>query len=610
MPQKTIPKHPRATRATHTKKPVIEQVYGGWEVLPHGLGDINVNGKRFNNSNDLESEPHKKQALDTSKEVVHHVEELIEASEDPLKRIKAESDEEIKKEMKEEVPEKKKKSKEEKPKKVKAQKNKYGLTPGHSPFPDHAAPSSEDCEKVHSLLASLHGEIKAPKVIPPPSATVTGCGEVPDLLDAILRTLLSASTTANNANMSMAGLQEKFGKRTTGVGAGSCSWETVHQASLEDVVEAIKRGGLANTKGKYIKQILDVVYERNKTRYNALIAERKTGKLADILGMEHATKAQKDAEIARFEENMLSMDHIFEMTTDEAMEEMTKLPGIGVKTASCVILFCMKRPSFAVDTHVWRHCKWLGWVPENASRDKTFSHCEVRIPDHLKYGLHALFLRHGKTCGRCRAATPANTEDWNNTVCPIDHLLKRTEAKKQPDYKPSKKDLDAAAKEANEIKAEDSEISEGGSVPPKSRANRNSKAKAKTTSKAKQSRMAEMETDESSSEIVVSEDENEDGETKPKPKRKRVTRGRVKTTAEAKKGNKIDVESDKSGDEMDISDYEEPVLKSRGRRSPKAKSKTTVKAKKSKEIDKSSGEMGLSEHKDEETSEDEPADGS
>ena len=121
------------------------------------------------------------------------------------------------------------------------------------------------------------------------------------------------------------------------------------------------------------------------------------------------------------------------------MTEMTKLPGIGVKTASCVILFCMKRPSFAVDTHVWRHCKWLGWVPPGTDRNKTFSHCEVRIPDHLKYSLHQLFLQHGKKCPRCRENTSAGTKEWDEAQCPIDHLVTRTEGRKQLGAKPSKK---------------------------------------------------------------------------------------------------------------------------------------------------------------------------
>lgn len=318
------------------------------------------------------------------------------------------------------------------PKKEKKKANKYGLTPGKSPFPEHIKPTAEDCEEVNRLLSKLHGEVKPPDVIPPPSMEVAGCGEVPDLLDAILRTLLSASTTANNANLSLQGLKDKFHLRESGIGKGSINWEAVHRADLDDVIVAIKSGGLAKVKGTNIKKILDVVYEQNCARRDAFLEEKQSSKEADIPGAKNLTTGQKEIEITKANENMLSMDHLFEMTTDEAMEEMTKLPGIGVKTASCVILFCMKRPSFAVDTHVWRHCKWLGWVPGKATRDQTFSHCEVRIPDHLKYSLHQLFLKHGKTCGRCRANTSAGTEDWDSTECPIDHLVKRTEEKKTP----------------------------------------------------------------------------------------------------------------------------------------------------------------------------------
>lgn len=317
-------------------------------------------------------------------------------------------------------------------------KHPYGLTPGSSPFPNHIKPTPEDCEEVTRLLSKLHGQVKAPDVIPPPSLLVAGCGEVPDLLDAVIRTLLSASTQASNANLSLQGLKEKFGLRTSGIGKGSVNWEAVHKAELKTVIEAIKRGGLAERKGGYIKKILEAVHSENCTRRDALVQEKKTGKPSEIPGAKNETGEQKEKEILVADESMLSLDYVFEMSTDEAMDELTKLPGIGVKTASCVILFCMKRPSFAVDTHVWRHCKWLGWVPEKATRDQTFSHCEVRIPDHLKYPLHYLFLKHGKTCGRCRANTTAGTKEWDDTDCPIDHLVMRNEKRKQPGQSPVK----------------------------------------------------------------------------------------------------------------------------------------------------------------------------
>jgi adenine-specific DNA glycosylase len=122
------------------------------------------------------------------------------------------------------------------------------------------------------------------------------------------------------------------------------------------------------------------------------------------------------------------------LSSDDAMKELIKYPGIGPKTASCVLLFCMQRPSFAVDTHVFRLCRWLDWVPPKATRNSAYSHCEVRVPDHLKYALHQLFIRHGKTCPRCRAATSVGSEGWDKG-CPIDHLVKRTGKRKDPTQK-------------------------------------------------------------------------------------------------------------------------------------------------------------------------------
>ena len=85
------------------------------------------------------------------------------------------------------------------------------------------------------------------------------------------------------------------------------------------------------------------------------------------------------------------------------MRELISFKGVGPKTASCVLLFCVGRDSFAVDTHVHRLTGMLGWRPGTASRDETFAHLDVRIPDELKYGLHVLFVEHGRKCPECKA---------------------------------------------------------------------------------------------------------------------------------------------------------------------------------------------------------------
>ena len=136
-------------------------------------------------------------------------------------------------------------------------------------------------------------------------------------------------------------------------------------------------------------------------------------------------------DLACADQNHLSLNHLHSLSSEDAMIELTKYPGIGPKTAACVVLFCLQRPCFAVDTHIFRLCKWLGWVPATGVNEVTaFNHLEVRIPDHLKYSLHQLFIRHGKDCPRCRAITGQGAAGWDDG-CVIDHLVTRTGTRKE-----------------------------------------------------------------------------------------------------------------------------------------------------------------------------------
>ncbi|KAJ5437455.1 DNA glycosylase [Penicillium cf. griseofulvum] len=305
----------------------------------------------------------------------------------------------------------------------KPKKNTYGLTPGISPFLELVRPTTEECEDVNQLLSSIHGVVTAPATIPEPSLVVTGCGEVPSVLDALIRTLLSGATTGTNAAKAFGGLVQRFGILSEGIGKGSVNWDAVRQATVKDVFEAIKSGGLADIKSKNLKAILDMVHEDNQARRATLLnSEFENDSMSKLV----PDKAEKDKqyEIACADQNFLSLNHLHNLSTEEAMTNLIKYPGIGPKTAACVILFCLQRPCFAVDTHIFRLCRWLGWIPARANEVSAFSHLEVRIPDHLKYSLHQLFIRHGKTCPRCRAATGESSAGWDDG-CVIDHLLTR-----------------------------------------------------------------------------------------------------------------------------------------------------------------------------------------
>jgi endonuclease III len=325
------------------------------------------------------------------------------------------------------------------PSKKKAKGKSYGLTPGQTPFPDWKHPTPEEAQEVHDLLTTVHGKHEAPAMIPVPSTTVSGCGEVPSILDALIRTLLSAATTGANSSRAFQGLVSRFGLLETGIGKGSVDWDHVRRSDVQEVFEAIKSGGLAQNKSKNIKAILDLVHEENLARRDALLkAKKEDNTAAGPAGIENMTAEDQKVEIEGADQHRLSLDHLHALNSDDALNQLIKYPGIGPKTASCVLLFCMRRPSFAVDTHVFRLCKWLGWVPSNkANRNNTYSHCEVMIPDHLKYPLHQLFIRHGKTCPRCRAATGEGSGRWEEG-CVIDHLVTRTGKRKSGFVSPTK----------------------------------------------------------------------------------------------------------------------------------------------------------------------------
>lgn len=313
----------------------------------------------------------------------------------------------------------------------KTKDNPYGLMPGRTPFPDWTGPTPEMCAEVHQLLTDLHGEFKAPNKIPAPSTSVAGCGEVPDLVDAMIRTLISGHTTMANANLAIRDIIDKYGQwPEDSIGAGSIDWNKVRLSDVSEIVHAVRRAGLGRTKGNDIKLILEQVFQENQQRQSAYLEEKNSGEKCTMGGCNELSQGQKDHQLLKIENGVLTLDHIRGLTPEDAMLEFTKYPGIGVKTASCLILFCLQQPSFAVDTHVWRFCKWLKWVPPNANRDDTYMHGEVRIPDNLKYGLHQLFIRHGKECGRCRSGTVEGTVEWESVVCPLEHLLDRFDKRK------------------------------------------------------------------------------------------------------------------------------------------------------------------------------------
>lgn len=431
---------PNTTTRKRTRKTSIVPVRGGWDVLPHNLGQLwapknsadgETNSTEKGNVHDDTTDLPLKKRLRSSRALssndaiptVPAVPSFLSHEQQPQNHVQ---EPEVKENVEQQSPSKSE-PKTPKRKARKTKDNPYGLTPGETPYPDWQGPNPEQCEEVYRILADMHDDVQPlpPQRIPAPSLEVAGCGEVPCVLDGLIRTVLSGSTTFDMADKMLQALVDKFGVSEEGTGAGSVNWNNIRIADYDDVYQQLKSGGLGANKAKNIQAILGMVYEENMQRRAAYLEEEETGKTADVVCASSKTKGQKDLEILRADQKKLNLDFMHDMTKDEALRHFVRYPGVGVKTAACVTLFSLQRPCFAVDTHVFRMSRWLGWVPQKTNEDDTFRHLEVRCPDHLKYGLHQLFIRHGKTCYRCNDKSFKGTEAWDESICPLEQLLDR-----------------------------------------------------------------------------------------------------------------------------------------------------------------------------------------
>jgi endonuclease III len=178
-----------------------------------------------------------------------------------------------------------------------------------------------------------------------------------DALGELVATILSQHTSDVNSERAYKQLRERFP-----------AWEAIRDAPVEEVAEAIRSGGLAEVKAERIQCILDLLTER--------------------LGAAP-----------------LSLDFLAALPMDEANAYLRTLPGVGPKTAACVLLFALGKPAFPVDTHVWRVTRRLGLIGAKVSADAAHVALERIIPPGWRYVMHINLIRHGRRI--CTAQRPA-----------------------------------------------------------------------------------------------------------------------------------------------------------------------------------------------------------
>lgn len=206
--------------------------------------------------------------------------------------------------------------------------------------PDTCTVSGKKIRAVHDILQDRYGEPSTPAPLSP--------------LDSLVQTILSQHTSDINSGRAFHALKAAFP-----------SWEAVTEAPAECVEQAIRSGGLAHVKTRTIQTILNHLKQPD---------------------------------------GRCRLDLSDELPLPKQIDALTSLPGVGMKTACCVLLFSLNRPAFPVDTHVRRVANRLGWFSRRVSADTASRLLQPRVPPDIALSLHLLLVTHGRRI--CNARSP------------------------------------------------------------------------------------------------------------------------------------------------------------------------------------------------------------
>jgi len=180
--------------------------------------------------------------------------------------------------------------------------------------------------------------------------------------------VLSQSTNDRNRDVAYFGMRERFP-----------GWEDVRDAPVDELEETIRPGGISRVKSARIKSILGALTDRPPPP--AVAGE-------------------------------LSLDGLREMSVSEAQRYLVGLPGVGRKTAACVLLFSFGMHDVPVDTHVSRVGSRLELFRAGAPFEELHDTMLEITPPGEELEFHINLLRHGRRtcharrpeCGACALA--------------------------------------------------------------------------------------------------------------------------------------------------------------------------------------------------------------
>ncbi len=182
-------------------------------------------------------------------------------------------------------------------------------------------------------------------------------------LEELILTVLSQSTNDRNRDIAYLRLRERF----------PGGWEEVRDAAVDKIEAAIRPGGISKVKSARIKAILEA------------ISARAPGSDAQAL----------------------SLRWLADRPVPAAQAYLCSLPGVGRKTAACVLLFALGMRDVPVDTHVSRVGTRLGLFRPGAPFEELHDVMLALTPPGEELEFHLNLLRHGRrTCHARRPDCP------------------------------------------------------------------------------------------------------------------------------------------------------------------------------------------------------------
>jgi endonuclease-3 len=198
-----------------------------------------------------------------------------------------------------------------------------------------------------------------------------------DPIAELVLTVLSQSTNDRNRDVAYLELRERFP-----------TWEAVMEAPVGEIKQAIRKGGISKVKSARIKAILQAIAD----------------------GDEPTSSGGRDSSPD------LSLDWLPDVPLVQARDYLTALPGVGRKTAACVLLFAYGLHDVPVDTHVSRVGMRLGLLRKGAPFEELHDEMLALTPPGEGLELHVNLLRHGRRT--CHARKPACKECALARMCP------------------------------------------------------------------------------------------------------------------------------------------------------------------------------------------------